>query len=269
MFWTVVLSMALLCAGYVIGAYGCLIPLTCVVTGMPVIRYLEAAGVKCAKKMRRYEICAIILWLTVDTAAVLLVLYFAPKVTWYFFFGGAGLILLLGLGRTGPNLDNMLDLAKTVLRLGDEDDIDTAGVVLEAYPLKADNVEYNFDKRVSRWWRVSTVLLIVALLVSGVYMWSVVGVLFEQLETTETQLESVRARNERLLNSYNAQIQNTTELREEILWIESAAVICNPDDMTYHRFECSHNDADSYYIFNVEFAQGRGYSPCEWCSPAK
>lgn len=45
------------------------------------------------------------------------------------------------------------------------------------------------------------------------------------------------------------------------------AVIATPEGNRYHTYDCYHWDGRDFYIFNVEYAVQKGYTPCLDCDP--
>ncbi|MBR5583536.1 MAG: hypothetical protein IKW21_03320 [Lachnospiraceae bacterium] len=53
---------------------------------------------------------------------------------------------------------------------------------------------------------------------------------------------------------------------EEYSFYENFAVCIDVGEKVYHKYNCIHFDAENYYIFNTEYAEYMGYSPCPSCN---
>ena len=66
-------------------------------------------------------------------------------------------------------------------------------------------------------------------------------------------------------NGYNKGYTYYEEIKDEYLFFHRYAVITTTTGKKYHRYGCYHIKGRSFYIFNIEAAEGRGYTPCLDC----
>lgn len=59
--------------------------------------------------------------------------------------------------------------------------------------------------------------------------------------------------------------QRLADIRPEYKFFHDNAVICTTQGYRYHRYDCPHLKDTPYYIFNIEYAEAMGYSPCLDC----
>lgn len=62
--------------------------------------------------------------------------------------------------------------------------------------------------------------------------------------------------------------KNLDLFAENFFWGHSAVLVVQGGSR-YHRYDCSHIEGKPYWIYNVELAQYRGYTPCLDCEPPK
>lgn len=70
-------------------------------------------------------------------------------------------------------------------------------------------------------------------------------------------------------NGYNEGYKDGTKdyqnLKEKYDFYYNNAVIVTTTGNKYHRCDCYHVRNCSYYIYNIELAKGKGYTPCLDC----
>lgn len=65
---------------------------------------------------------------------------------------------------------------------------------------------------------------------------------------------------------YNNEYKKNMELSTQINFMDKHVAICPADGSgLYHKYSCDKLDTSSFYIYNIEQAPTRGFSPCKYC----
>lgn len=98
------------------------------------------------------------------------------------------------------------------------------------------NEQLNECMRIQKWRIVLALLLILAVIVAWVY----VG----KYDTIQSKYDAIQS---------------------EYDFYHNGAAIVTEDGNYYHRYNCDKVTADSYWIYNTEYAEWLGYEPCKYC----
>lgn len=80
-----------------------------------------------------------------------------------------------------------------------------------------------------------------------------------------TQAEYRERRKQEEINRYQ---KNLGAISDEYNFYHDYAVIVTESGSRYHSYGCYHiNNASSFWIYNVNAAKGKGYTPCKDCNP--
>lgn len=84
----------------------------------------------------------------------------------------------------------------------------------------------------------------------------------QTLEIIDGYKQTVSAKTTQITNLK----KQVDDLERKAYFLDSHIAIV-PDDGTrlYHKYGCSNWDASSFWAYNTEAAEGRGYSPCPYC----
>lgn len=87
-----------------------------------------------------------------------------------------------------------------------------------------------------------------------------------ELEEVTIQLEEVNNRLKTLRSQDADEIMQSDKFESVAKFFYDAAVFTNDsDNHHYHRYDCPQFDDSYYYIYNVENAEAKGYTPCSYC----
>ena len=68
-------------------------------------------------------------------------------------------------------------------------------------------------------------------------------------------------------NGYNKGYGYYKHIKDEYEFFHEHAVITTTTGKKYHRYDCYHIRNRSFYIYNIENAESKGYTPCRDCYP--
>ena len=113
MFWKIVLG----CIGFAVGgvwcSYGIIMPLIVVRTSKPLIRALDQRGLINASAANARNKITLRLWTVIDIIAIAIFFFLVPWIVSKWFFIGAAIVFLMGIGKTGPNAANKGDFVRS------------------------------------------------------------------------------------------------------------------------------------------------------------
>ena len=86
------------------------------------------------------------------------------------------------------------------------------------------------------------------------------------------QLQNKLKENKEDIKNLEKQISNLEGELEvcymEIDFIDDYVVFIEDDGTNlYHKYQCYRFTANSFYVFNIDYAVGEGYVPCQLCNP--
>ena len=109
MVWNIIFLIIALFVAAAWMAFCVIQPLIILRVFLPAIKTMEKDGAIRAKEARRYSYIHLILWGTIGIAVIVLMILFANNFAWIGFAVGAVMTFFIGIGKTGPTRDNMID----------------------------------------------------------------------------------------------------------------------------------------------------------------
>lgn len=109
MVWNIIFLIIALFVAAAWMAFCVIQPLIILRVSLPAIKTMEKDGAIRAKEARRYSYIHLILWGTIGIAVIVLMILFANNFAWIGFAVGAVMTFFIGIGKTGPTRDNMID----------------------------------------------------------------------------------------------------------------------------------------------------------------
>ena len=140
---------------------------------------------------------------------------------------------------------------------------------------------FNIHKLVS--WKIISIILFICLCISFGYAqhWHSLFIYEkEEILSGNEHIHKLDAELKEYKNLYSDQTDKIKDLEEknekllgdfskaswEAFWYEQHAGICTPGGNKYHTYDCYHwKNSDSFWIYNIEAAEQRGYEPCLDC----
>ncbi len=84
--------------------------------------------------------------------------------------------------------------------------------------------------------------------------------------TLENKLQSTQESLDTYKESYKSLLAENNSTKKELYFWDNYAVIVTEAGSKYHRYGCYHlDDCKSFWIYNIEAAKSRGYTPCLDC----
>lgn len=81
-----------------------------------------------------------------------------------------------------------------------------------------------------------------------------------------TQKENLEKENDEMLKTLQKYIQYGLDTSDELLfWHEHAVIVSNNATKKYHNYGCEDLMLNSFWIYNVQAAEGEGYTMCKKC----
>ena len=78
-------------------------------------------------------------------------------------------------------------------------------------------------------------------------------------KSTQAEISSLKSANQQL-STENAVMRGEYEF-----FHQNAVIVTAAAGQKYHHYGCGHIACRDYYIFNIEYAKARGYTPCADC----
>lgn len=73
---------------------------------------------------------------------------------------------------------------------------------------------------------------------------------------------------EQLYTDLSGELEKYEDMEDEYGFYHRNACIVTEYGNRYHTYDCHHwKDSDTFWIYNTEYAQYKGYTPCYTCNP--
>lgn len=135
MIWNIILLVVICTVSYVWASYGLIMPIIILRTGFPLVRVLAAKSLINAPAARGLYTRSLVIWGIVDTVVIALMVIFANIWAWAGFVVGVGVVLLMGIGKTGANDQNKKDFLNGIARFVSADNAAAVYLTVRYYPM--------------------------------------------------------------------------------------------------------------------------------------
>ena len=112
-------------------------------------------------------------------------------------------------------------------------------------------------------------VLSAALITICVLWWYQNQIASSNIEALQEELEDLEVRYDARGEILEDVREDRSEMMEENNFYHWHACIVTESGTVYHEYGCPYLNYDSFWIYNIEAAESRGYEPCSYCNPGQ